>query len=122
MCVTVYALIFHDRHHDPTVTVFADRDTALAQAEQKTTAAGWEVDELTPDMLRDRWLYASHHPTEIDTLHVVETDVVGHDEAGEVARLWAELDGQQIDAFVDTRHRLSDALDRLVAARTPRSN
>lgn len=48
---------------------------AVDNVERERAARGWVLDDLTPAMAADGWLYAASHPTESDTLQVVERKV-----------------------------------------------
>jgi hypothetical protein len=74
---TVFVLIDRDRHLDLKITVFADRETALAEARSATTLYGYREDELTATRRRDGWIYAASSRREADTdnLHVVEAQI-----------------------------------------------
>ncbi len=76
--MNVYVLLVSDRHADPAATVYADRELALAAARTEAAENGWSEDELTIVMVADRWLFAASHPTEGDTLQLVETEVLGN--------------------------------------------
>lgn len=75
---SIYVLIINDRHTDTEVTVFTDRDKAIAAAKRETEERGWvtDGDNARLDELPEGWLFASNHPCEQDHLQVVVTDLL----------------------------------------------
>lgn len=74
----VYVALWADRHTDPTATVFATAEAAIAWA--RTTSREYdrhgELDEtLTEAMRRDGWLYHSRYSCEGDRIWVTKCEV-----------------------------------------------
>ncbi len=76
----VYIAIIEDRHCDVDVRVFTKKETAVMFAfetaeEYCRHEEDFEEDELTGDMIRDRWVYSVTYSCEGDSVRVVEREV-----------------------------------------------
>jgi hypothetical protein len=68
----LYVVMVSDRHTDPEPHLFATEEAALAYARQ--AADGWLVELLGG---HDGWLYYAEHPTESDSIWVIERTIEG---------------------------------------------
>lgn len=76
---TVYIVIIEDRHIDVDTQPYRDRDTALTEArrlagEYARTAA--DVQEITPAMADDQWIYFATYGGEDDCVRVVQRELL----------------------------------------------
>ena len=76
--MTVYVVIWEDRHSDTNAIVFDDREKAIAWAKEKAREYDRfdDLDEtLTEGMITGGWLYYGCYSCEGDHLRVVERRV-----------------------------------------------
>jgi hypothetical protein len=70
----VYAILLQDRHCDPEVTVYADRqraiDAARAMARQNDRHGDYEEREI------DGWVFHAEYSCESDSVTVLECEVL----------------------------------------------
>lgn len=78
---TVYVVILEDRHTDVDVQVYRDRDEAIRAAGVLAEGNARDpsrivVEEITPAMADDRWVYFATYSSEDDCVRAVERELL----------------------------------------------
>lgn len=77
--MSVFVVIWEDRHCDTSVHVFSRKDRAFEWAKEQAAefSRGYDVEEITinESMQRDGWVYCCEYSCEGDGLRVVEVEV-----------------------------------------------
>lgn len=67
-----YAVVLEDRHIDVEVTLFLEKDTAIAWAKKQVEGEKELNEEMNSAMLADGWVYYCGYSCEGDSIRVIE--------------------------------------------------